>query len=676
MTNLFLPATALMNRLRYPYKFATLGLPAFGAIAFLLFALVANFQTTIEANRKELSGAEMARTLLPLVQTLQLHRGLSAGALGSGDEAVKSRRMEKEIQVDAALKRVDAVDARLGEMLKTRDDWKTITGKWENLRANGLGMSVANNVAAHSALIAEALTLLRSVVENSGLILDPAFDTYYLMDSASIQLPELLERMGQLRAQGMTALSTRQTSEAQQATYHRRAGALRKVLSDLQSDLKRSAGYNPALATQLGKASQELSVGTERLLKLTGNAVVDGRFEMPPQLYFDQATEEIDLGYRQMFETLFPTLEQLLQQRIEKDESRLHLNIGMAMIVVMGIVYLAIGLYLAIVAGIRSLTEGAERVAAGDLASHIEFAAHDELRVAADHFNSMIEAVRCLIGSIQAEAHNVSAAAGVLAASSDQMSHASEQQSSAASSMAAAVEQMTVGVEAISRHAESAQSISRDAGQLSAEGNEIVQTTAGEMSSIAETVNTSARIIEELGEHSEKINAIVHVIEDVAKQTNLLALNAAIEAARAGEAGRGFSVVADEVRKLAERTGAATHEIAGMIAAIQQGTSDAVRSMQDGVDRVKKGVALAQQAGNSISQISHGASQVVQTIGDISLALREQSAASAEIGRNVEKVAQMSEENHASLAETAATARELERLAGVLQSQTKRFQTA
>jgi methyl-accepting chemotaxis protein len=235
---------------------------------------------------------------------------------------------------------------------------------------------------------------------------------------------------------------------------------------------------------------------------------------------------------------------------------------------------------------------------------------------------------------------------------------------------------MTVGIDHIATNAQSANQISRHAGELSAEGGRVVGTVVREIELIAEVVRKSAAIIDELGQRSEQISAIVNVIKEIADQTNLLALNAAIEAARAGESGRGFAVVADEVRKLAERTAKSTQEISEMIIAIQNGTQNAVSSMTEGVERVNQGVTLATRAGGSIAEIEGGAGQVVETVSEISTALREQSAASMEIAKNVERIAQMAEENSAAVAENAATAARLEELSERLEAEVRRFKVA
>jgi len=63
----------------------------------------------------------------------------------------------------------------------------------------------------------------------------------------------------------------------------------------------------------------------------------------------------------------------------------------------------------------------------------------------------------------------------------------------------------------------------------------------------------------------------------------------------------------------------------------------------------------------------------VRMVSDISSALREQSSAATEIARNVERIAQMSEQNSAAVTDNAATVGQLDRLADGLQSEVSHF---
>jgi methyl-accepting chemotaxis protein len=186
-------------------------------------------------------------------------------------------------------------------------------------------------------------------------------------------------------------------------------------------------------------------------------------------------------------------------------------------------------------------------------------------------------------------------------------------------------------------------------------------------------VHTTAGSIKELEDYSQQISSIIDVIRDIADQTNLLALNAAIEAARAGEHGRGFAVVSDEVRKLAERTNSSTQEIAEMIAKIQGGTERAAAEMVAGVERVKEGVRLAREAGNSIAVIREGSDKVTRAVQEISHALKEQGTATRDIAQKVEEIAQAADANSSSSAATALSAQSLHRLSEELQVLTTRF---
>ena len=324
--------------------------------------------------------------------------------------------------------------------------------------------------------------------------------------------------------------------------------------------------------------------------------------------------------------------------------------------IVMGVVTRALG------GDVQYANQIAHRIAEGRLDVDVRVADDDRDSLLAS-IKLMRDRLREMVGGISSSAAQLGEASRQLAQASGAVADSSARQSEATSSTAAAVEEMTVGIGQIADSAREAHDQSLQSEELSRKGSSIIHGAAAEMGKIADSVEASSAIIGTLEQQSQEISAVVNVIKEIADQTNLLALNAAIEAARAGEQGRGFAVVADEVRKLAERTTASTQEIAVTIRKIQDGTRDAVQSMVAGVDQVRSGMALAQQAGSSIVEIESGAQRVAGVVNDITSSLREQNAASNEIARNVELIATMVESNNAAAGDAASAAQRLEELA-------------
>ena len=669
MNALLAPAIALMNRLRYPRKFALLGGVMLIAVAILQFTLYRELSKVIEPSQLELQGIAAVKAMNALIKQAQQHRGLSAAVL-SGNAALQERRAAKEKEVGAALA---VLAGQLPAAVAASERWQDTLKQWQLIEKEGADWTTVESFARHTQLIDDWSQVMIATADETALTLDPDIDSYYLMDAVVVKLPALLERLGQLRARGATVLTKKAITDLQRMDIGSLLGELQSMQRLQKINLDKIMSYTPASRQVLAPEAKALDSAVEGVQDVVKREILATSFAIPATEYFDLVTKAIDRGYATMTGILFPALEEAVHQRIAAAQRSLYLTLSMTLLVCLVFVYLAMGAYVSMLAGVRQLGAGAEKLAGGHMAERVVLATRDELQEVAQNFNHMAESMQALLRRLQNSAQDLGVSAQAVLSSAQSVSASSVEQSDAASGMAAAIEEMTVSIDSIAVNARAALDVSAQSGELSLEGSRIVDSTIGEMERIADTVNHSAQRIEELGQRSHQISAIVGVIKDIAEQTNLLALNAAIEAARAGEQGRGFAVVADEVRKLAERTAQSTQEISAMIAAIQEGTTGAVDGMKEGVACVSSGVALSRRAGEAIGRIERGTEQVRRDVAAISDALRQQSSASNEIAAKVETIAQMAESNTAAVRRTADTAQNLQRLSATLQAEVDRY---
>lgn len=283
----------------------------------------------------------------------------------------------------------------------------------------------------------------------------------------------------------------------------------------------------------------------------------------------------------------------------------------------------------------------------------------DEIGLTLNAVNRLLDTLQQTFTEFSVGSLQIKSTAESLSQAAQHLASSASQANDATSLIAAGVEEMTVSITDISQRTQETSRITNESGQLATEGGKTIDRTVNAINEIADSIRQASAEVIALGEGISRIGGVVNVIRDVAGQTNLLALNAAIEAARAGESGRGFAVVADEVRKLAERTAQSTQEISATVEAIQQESNNTVSRMHLVEEKVSQGVTMATESGAIIAEIRSASHRVMEQVGEITNAIREQSSAAESIAHQVEQIAQVVQQTSSTAEETSAAAEEL-----------------
>jgi aerotaxis receptor len=271
------------------------------------------------------------------------------------------------------------------------------------------------------------------------------------------------------------------------------------------------------------------------------------------------------------------------------------------------------------------------RLAGADLNVRLESAREDELGDIIQGLTQTAVNLKAVVQDVTLGTAALTTATSEIASGTGDLSQRTEEQASALEQTAASMEQLGSTVQQNADNAKRANQLAMSASTVAAKGGEVVSRVVDTMKGINDSSN--------------KIAAIIGMIDDIAFQTNILALNAAVEAARAGEQGRGFAVVASEVRSLAGRSAEAAKEIRDLIAA--------------SVDRVAQGTKLVDQAGVTMRQVVDSINRVNHIMGEISAASSEQSAGVAQIGQAVTQMDQVTQQNAALVEQSAAASESL-----------------
>nr|WP_314534267.1 methyl-accepting chemotaxis protein [uncultured Pseudomonas sp.] len=347
--------------------------------------------------------------------------------------------------------------------------------------------------------------------------------------------------------------------------------------------------------------------------------------------------------------------------------------IGMIVLTALITIGLAVWLTRSIVLPLAQSLKVAQGVASGDLTGEIHVSGNDEPARLQQALKGMQDNLRDTIRRIAESSNQLASASEELSCVTEDATRGLHQQNQEIEQAATAVNQMTAAVEEVASNAVATSQASRESDRIAQHGREQVHQTVVSIEALATDVTDNVTQVEDLAQKVYGISKVLDVIRSIAEQTNLLALNAAIEAARAGDAGRGFAVVADEVRALAHRTQQSTQEIEQMISGIQQGTDQAVSSMQHSNTRARSTLDIAKSAGTALEEIASAFTLINERNLVIASASEQQAAVAREVDRNLMNIRDLAHQTSTGANQTSAASQELSRLAVDLNTLVARF---
>lgn len=449
----------------------------------------------------------------------------------------------------------------------------------------------------------------------------------------------------------------------------------------------------------------ELSLQSAALEAAAFEVAESGNLQESQYMLFEPKYENIVSQLEELFATFSKDLDVWSAQEVESAERNKSISIISLVIATLAFittVLLILFLMNRKLKPLVTLTASASTVANGDLTvKAIETKAKDEIGDLSIAFNTMVASLRQILTTVNQSSLEVAASAEQLLANAEQSNSLGQEVSSSVKTItntaqqqlvqmnenATALSEVTTGITNVATSAEDVTHSSAIAKQNADLGQEHLTSTVQQMNSIQNAVHETLHSIQELTEHSNKIEQFVSAIRDISDQTNLLALNASIEAARAGEAGKGFAVVADEVRKLAEQSNVSAEQVSDIIRILQQKVVQTSGQVQLVTNQVESGVEKIHSTGQSFTQIVSSTTNVSDQMMNVSAIAQQMSASAEEMSaifdslqktshltsQNAADTALVVERQDAAIEEITASSNNLAKLADHLNQEVAKF---
>lgn len=396
---LFHPADSLMARLRYPIKFALIGAMFLLPLGLLMFYFQREINNSIGFALYEHAGCVYDKPLTTLLDAVLEHQqAANKATLGQANSQAVA---DAQARVASALAATETAHAEHGLTLKADADWNKIKTEWQKLKA-GLGaMKTQAGLDAHAQFTDSLTAFINTIGNNSNLILDPDIDSYYVMDTTIIQMPQVLVTIAKARelAAGVAQRGTITPDEVTQLTVLR--GQFQSQIKTLENDLRLSGEANAGVKPRLEAGFVALQKETEAFAGLLDkNLIVPRRAEGKSALYSNVGSHALNaaMAYHQ---TGLKLLDEMQLKRANGYILRRNWVSAVAAISLLCAAYFFVGFYRSTILSVTELVKTARTIAAGNFNVTVAASSRDEIGELAADLQNMTDNLHALASAAE-----------------------------------------------------------------------------------------------------------------------------------------------------------------------------------------------------------------------------------------------------------------------------------
>ncbi|MGD9385102.1 MAG: methyl-accepting chemotaxis protein [Thioalkalispiraceae bacterium] len=350
----------------------------------------------------------------------------------------------------------------------------------------------------------------------------------------------------------------------------------------------------------------------------------------------------------------------------------------MSVMTIIGFVFIVVGvlmLFSSIIKPLNRLVFAMQKIEEqGDLTQQLECKDKlNEFSQVACAFNAFVYKIRSMVELVISSSRNLTSESRKLSGLAQDSHQSVREQKQQVTVCLDELEHITGAVESIASHSQDTLETAKQASIQAEQGQQVVDNVIAKIRSLAKQVEEAFVTVDTVNEMALQIDDVVKMITQITEQTNLLALNAAIEAARAGEHGRGFAVVADEVRGLSLQVKEQTEAIDEQIRNLQSGVVSLVNTMRCGQETSQESVAMVQQAGESLCDITTSMDQIITMNTQIVSQVESHQSMVGQLGNNMQMINQRANQTSEISNQSANMANEFTFLATQLEQLVEQF---